>query len=84
MKVSLWLVIGAHLLIFHFSDNKRQEEGYVEERLNKALEEKLEYLEEKIEMAKQSKSFFGEEMYKKLLQIDEMRNEALVLDRGNV
>ena len=54
----------------------------VEKKLNKALSERLKDVDDKIENAEHSRSFFGEEMYKKLIEIDESRNEALVLDRG--
>ena len=56
----------------------------MEEKLNKALSEKLKDLDDKIENAEHTRSFFGEEMYKKLIEIDESRGEALVHDRGKV
>ena len=57
---------------------------YVEAKLNKALSEKLKDLDDKIENAEHSRSFFGDEMYKKLIEIDASRGEALVHDRGMI
>ena len=70
------------MVFYTWSEKERGNKLYVEEKLNKALSEKLKDLDEKIEMAEYSRSFFGDDMYKKLIEIDESRNEALVLDRG--
>ena len=56
---------------------------YVEAKLNKALAERLQDVDDKIENAEHSRAFFGEEMYKKLIEIDLNRSEALVHGRGN-
>ena len=56
----------------------------MEAKLNKALSEKLKDLDDKIENAEHSRSFFGDEMYKKLIEIDVSRGEALVHDRGMI
>ena len=66
---------------FNFAAKERGDKLYVEEKLNKALSQKLKDIDDKIENAEHSRSFFGEEMYRKLIEIDESRNEALVLDR---
>ena len=63
---------------------ERHKNGYVEQKLNKALSDKLRDLDDKIENAEHSRSFFGEEMYKKLVEIDEKRGEALLFDRGKL
>ena len=67
-----------------FIAKERHKNGYVEQKLNKALSDKLRDLDDKIENAEHSRSFFGEEMYKKLVEIDEKRGEALLFDRGKV
>ena len=51
--------------------------GYAEKNLEKALSNQLQELEEKIKMAEQTRAYFGEAMYKKLMEIDETRNDAL-------
>ena len=51
--------------------------GYAEKKLEKALSNQLQELEEKIKMAEQTRAYFGEAMYKKLMEIDETRNDAL-------
>ena len=56
----------------------------MEAKLNKALSEKLKDLDDKIENAEHSRSFFGDDMYKKLIEIDVSRGEALVHDRGMI
>ena len=67
-----------------FIAKERHKNGYVEQKLNKALSDKLRDLDDKIENAEHSRSFFGEEMYKKLVEIDEKRGEALLFDRGKL
>ena len=66
------------------SEKERGGHTYVEAKLNKALSEKLKDLDDKIENAEHSRSFFGDEMYKKLIEIDASRGEALVHDRGMI
>ena len=51
--------------------------GYAEQKLEKALSDQLQELEEKVKMAEQTRAYFGEAMYKKLMEIDETRNDAL-------
>ena len=51
--------------------------GYAEQRLKDALSNQLLELEEKCKMAEQTRAYFGEAMYKKLIEIDETRNDAL-------
>ena len=51
--------------------------GYAEKKLEKALSDQLQELEEKVKMAEQTRAYFGEAMYKKLMEIDETRNDAL-------
>ena len=62
----------------------RKLNGYVEEKLKKALDKQLEELEEKSKIAEQARAYFGEDMYKKLMEIEGSRNEALMFDQGNV
>ena len=45
----------------------RKLNGYVEEKLKKALDKQLEELEEKSKIAEQARAYFGEDMYKKLI-----------------
>ena len=71
-------------LIWQIIAKERHKNGYVEQKLNKALSDKLRDLDDKIENAEHSRSFFGEEMYKKLVEIDEKRGEALLFDRGKL
>ena len=71
-------------LVLHVIAKERHKNGYVEQKLNKALSDKLRDLDDKIENAEHSRSFFGEEMYKKLVEIDEKRGEALLFDRGKL
>ena len=66
------------------SEKERGGHTYVEAKLNKALSERLKDLDDKIENAEHSRSFFGDEMYKKLIEIDASRGEALVHDRGMI
>ena len=66
---------------FTLAEKERGNKLYVEEKLNKALSQRLKDIDDKIENAEHSRSFFGEEMYRKLIEIDESRSEALVLDR---
>ena len=42
----------------------------------------MEELEEKVNIAEQARAYFGEDMYKKLMEIDETRNDALMFDQG--
>ena len=62
----------------------RKLNGYVEEKLKNALDKQLEELEEKSKIAEQARAYFGEDMYKKLMEIEGSRNEALMFDQGNV
>ena len=66
------------------SEKERGGHTYVEAKLNKALSERLKDLDDKIENAEHSRSFFGDEMYNKLIEIDASRGEALVHDRGMI
>ena len=82
-----WTNIGnvfCILLIFRnfFIENKRKIDGYVEEKLKQALNTQLEELEEKSKIAEQARAYFGEDMYKKLMEIDGSRSEALMFDQG--
>ena len=54
----------------------------MEEALQKAYDDQVKYLEEKMEIAERSRSYFGEEMYTKLMNIDQARNEALFFGEG--
>ena len=56
--------------------------GYAEKKLEKALSDQLQELEEKVKMAEQTRAYFGEEMYQKLIEIDETRNDAMVFEEG--
>ena len=56
----------------------------MEEKLRDALEDKIKYLAEKSEMAESTRSYFGEDMYKKLIDIDQTRSETLLLDDGSL
>ena len=69
-------------LLFYIAVKERGRNRNVEQKLNKALLEKIKDVDDKIENAEHSRSFFGEEMYKKLIEIDASRSEALVFDRG--
>lgn len=68
--------------MFLIIENKRKVDGYVEEKLKEALETQLDELEEKGKLAEQARAYFGEDMYKKLMEIDGSRNEALMFDQG--
>ena len=50
--------------------------------MKEALSVQLEELEEKVNIAEQARAYFGEDMYKKLMEIDETRNDALIFDQG--
>ena len=65
-----------------WAEKERENNRYVEEKLNKALSERLKDVDNKIENAEHSRAFFGEEMYQKLIEIDQSRSDALVMDRG--
>ena len=65
-----------------WAEKERENNRYVEEKLNKALSERLKDVDNKIENAEHSRAFFGEEMYQKLIEIDKSRSDALVIDRG--
>ena len=69
------------MIVYTLTEKERANNLYVEEKLNKALEQRIKDIDDKIENAEHSRSFFGEEMYRKLIEIDESRSEALVLDR---
>ena len=71
-------------IFFFISEKERGGHTYVEAKLNKALSERLKDLDDKIENAEHSRSFFGDEMYNKLIEIDASRGEALVHDRGMI
>ena len=62
---------------------ERANHGYVEEKLKVSLEGKLQDLEQRCESLEHARSFFGEEMYRKFLDIERMRGEAFVIDQGN-
>ena len=78
------LKLAVSLNYYHTSEKERGKHTYVEAKLNKALSEKLKDLDDKIENAEHSRSFFGDDMYKKLIEIDVSRGEALVHDRGMI
>ena len=56
----------------------------MEEKLKQALNTQLEELEEKSKIAEQARAYFGEDMYKKLMEIDGSRSEALMFDQGHM
>ena len=61
----------------------RNKDGIVEQTLKTCLAERLEDIKEKRILAIYSREYFGEEMYKKLQGIDEIRNDALSFNTGN-
>ena len=81
------VLLSFHFYFYHpttnnpFSATEKYIEGYVEDKLKKALQTQIEELEEKSMLAEQARAYFGEEMYKKLMEIDETRNDALLFDQ---
>ena len=75
-----WVFYNLFAIIL--AEKERENHRYVEEKLNKALSERLKDVDNKIENAEHSRAFFGEEMYQKLIEIDQSRSDALVMDRG--
>ena len=61
---------------------ERSNVGYAEQNLKDALSNQMLELEEKCKMAEQTRAYFGEEMYQKLMEIDETRNDAMVFEEG--
>ena len=70
-------------MLIHHLVKERTNHGYVEEKLKVSLEGKLQDLEQRCESLEHARSFFGEEIYRKFLDIEQMRGEAFVIDQGN-
>ena len=80
-------VICCHLIIylylnlysiFTFTEDRRNDDDYIRNRLKTRLREELEYLEEKRKSDLDAKLFFGDELADKICDMNESRKEALI------
>ena len=69
--------------LFFYLVKERSNHGYVEEKLKTSLSARFQDLEDRTEVVEHARSYFGEEMYRKFIDIDQMRNDALFLEGKN-
>ena len=65
-------------IIYVSKEDKRNDDNYVRNCLKTRLREEIEYLESKRRSELEAKAVFGDEMYQKMTDANEARNEALL------
>ena len=72
------MLIFIRKIIYVFKEDKRNDDDYVRNCLKTRLREEIEYLESKRRSELEAKAVFGDEMYQKMTDANEARNEALL------
>ena len=72
------MLIFIRKIIYVLKEDKRNEEDYVRNCLKTRLREEIQYLESKRRSELDAKAVFGDDMYQKMTDANEARNEALL------